>query len=248
MRGITMNKSAKKPASKKIKKSPKHPAHKKLNKLQKQQDAHNLGIRIKTAREAAGYTKIIDFKNKHFPDVTRPLYYQWEVGIRHPNEKAVEKIAKICKVNPKWLKTGGDEPLKGIKLPKKELNARKALIGYCMIKEQLAQSRNTIAAVKTLHKRIYEFATIPTEETGAKKQIILAINVKLMQNILEELAKLYKSTKKSIDYAILAKYAAQIYSSIIEHEARPKEQLKQVKVVVGSYKRLIGTKQQLPRK
>lgn len=218
--------------------SKKHPVYKNLKRARKQDDAYALGVRIKAARESAGFLKIIDFKNKFFPDVNRALYYQWEVGIRNPSEESLKKISQICKVNYHWLKTGEGDPLEGIKMAEEELTDKKTYIAFMLLRQKHAKDQGKEIISESLRKKLYEITFLaPTEKK--EESVVFSINVALMQTILKEIAQIYIDAHQHVDYDKQAELASQIYSSIIEHESRPKEQLKQAKIVVNSYKRLI---------
>lgn len=68
----------------------------------------NAGIRLKTARMAAGYKSAKEFCDKH--GVVHSTYSLHETGGRNLKPKIAQKYAELLNVNVTWLLTGSGSP------------------------------------------------------------------------------------------------------------------------------------------
>ena len=196
-----------------------------------------LGARIRASRKAAGYQKAVNFQ-KALGFVGLPLYYQWEVGKRKPNEDALKKISDLCKVNYNWLATGKGTPFKGIKFSKDKTKEKEALISYEILTRQFTVEQKPTA--NKIKDAIIAYADKTTKKPHQEREIVyIHIREELMTKILTQLLEEYKKAKKEPQPQQLAKFASQIYADIVSSEPNLQLQHRLVKTVVTTYKRFI---------
>lgn len=175
----------------------------------------NAGIRLKTARMAAGFKSAKEFCDKHsIPSSTYSLH---ETGGRSIKPKTAEKYADLLGVSAAWLLTGAGSPYKG------ELSDASTPVTHEEFMELLKYHGND-KIQKTLQ---YE-----NESLNNVNPLVLC---KIIIGMIDTLRHL----DFSIDESQLSKKAVEIYKDIVKASSQPEDQLTMINLSITTFERQI---------
>lgn len=178
-------------------------------------DLNNAGVRLKTARVAAGFKSAREFYEKYkIPSSTYSLH---ETGRRNLKPRIAEKYAKLLGVNLSWLLTGHGKPYN---------NAH-------TIEEQSLSREEFNALLK------YQGNEEIKKSAAYKNEILNNVNPILFSKIVAKITEVLNELGYQLDMTQLSKKAVEIYKDIISTNNEQETQLMMVDLSVTTFKRQI---------
>lgn len=176
----------------------------------------NTGIRLKTARMAAGFKFAKEFCDEHsIPSSTYSLH---ETGGRSIKPKTAEKYADLLGVSAAWLLTGAGSPYKGGPPPDAD-----APVTHEEFMELLKYHGND---------KIQKPLQYENESLNNVNPLVLCKIIIGMTDTLRQL-------DFSIDESQLSRKAIEIYKDIVKASSQPEDQLTMINLSITTFKRQI---------
>lgn len=175
----------------------------------------NAGIRLKTARMAAGFQSAREFCDKY--EISPSTYSLHETGGRNLKPKIAEKYAALLGVNATWLFTGSGTPYtNGTSVEEKPLSNNEFL-------ELLHYQGNE--KIKKTH--------------AGKSDLLYEVNPLLFCKVIIKIMEALHELNVDLDIYQISKKATEIYQDILQTSKNSDTQLTMVELSITTFKRQI---------
>lgn len=175
----------------------------------------NIGYRLKTAREAAGFKTARLFCEKY--SISASTYCQHELGRRNINLKTAEKYADLLSVNPIWLLRGIGSPYQN------EITDE----------EKPISDEEFIKALRYNGKNNFKIFS------QYKNEILNNVNPLLFCNLVSSMTKVLYDLNFKLDITQFSQKAVENYKDIVQSTNNTKSQIAMIDLSVTTFKRQI---------
>lgn len=176
-------------------------------------DLGHVGVRLKTARMAAGFKSAKEFCEKH--NICSSTYSLHETGGRNLKPKIAQKYSDILEINVAWLLTGSGLPYKAKK------SIEDMTISDTEFSELLKYNGNKDTKAH-LHY---------------KNEILNNVNPLLLCKIISNMTDIMRDLSFHLDLDQLSKKALEIYKDITSSNDNQEIQLSMVDLSITTFKR-----------
>ncbi len=175
----------------------------------------NIGIRLKTARMAAGFKSAKDFCTEF--NIPSSTYSFHETGGRNLTLKAAEKYAELLGVSAAWLLTGTGSPYKN----------------------QSEDGDSTISNEQFLELLKYKGNRKIQKSQKNKDEIINNVNPLVLCKIIIGMTKILNDLNFQLEETQLSRKAVEIYKDIIKSSQHTENQLTMITLSMTTFKRQV---------
>ena len=172
----------------------------------------NAGIRLKTARMAAGFKSAREFCDEHsIPPSTYSLH---ETGGRAIRPKAAEKYAELLGINAIWLLTGAFSPYQTEATDESPVSDEEFMN---LLKSQPKNGKSS-AKQRSTHT-------------------LISVNALVFSTVVSRMVCILNEFGILVDEESLSRKAVEIYTDIVQSSAQVKDQLTMINLSMTTFKR-----------
>lgn len=178
-------------------------------------DLENAGMRLKTARMAAGFRSAKEFCDKY--NIISSTYSLHETGGRNLKLKIAQKYAEFLGINIAWLLTGSGTPYKSNELIEEKT------ISQSQFSELLKYQGN-----KNIHQKL-----------SYKNELLHNVNPVIFCKIVTKMIGVLNKYSFHLELEGFAKKASETYKDITSSSDNPEIQLSMVDLSITTFSRQI---------